>query len=227
LHAVADRLEYDGTRKTSQFQGHARLWQGESFLVEGESIDWSPSAGELAARKKVYSVFRQIPGGPDSNKPAPRAAASRPAASLGKDASITIRADSFLYRHLQRLAHYEGGVQMQNASGIVTASEMDIFLEQPASQSSSDLSLNAGQIDRAVAKDHVRIAEGARVATGDRAEYLPARGEVHLFGQLAKVSDPARGTVEGPQLTYFLGDDRIQVQGSPGLPTETRWQVHP
>jgi lipopolysaccharide export system protein LptA len=138
-----------------------------------------------------------------------------------------ISADSLRYQQQSRLVHYEGGVRMQNASGMVTASELDIFLQQATSVSSPDLSLSPGQIERAVAQDHVTIAEGTRVATGDRAEYLPARSEVRLYGHLAKVSDPERGTVEGPELTYHLGDDTILVQGKPGLPTETRWRVHP
>ena len=116
---------------------------------------------------------------------------------------------------------------MQSAGGALTASELEIFLGESASPSSADLLLSTAQIERAVAQHQVKIVEGGRVATGDRAEYLPARNEVHLYGQLAKVADAARGTVEGAELTYFLGDDRIRVQGSPGSPTETRWQVHP
>jgi lipopolysaccharide export system protein LptA len=247
LHAVADRLEYDGAKKTSRFQGHSRLWQGDSFLVEAESIQWSPQSGELLAQKQVYSIFREEPDSSDSQKPArPRTTGSRSPGrkapnsnagdakesnASGRDDTVTIRADSFLYNHAQRLAHYEGTVRMQSASGAVSAASLDVFLKQPASQTAADLSLSSGQIERAVANDHVRIVEEApekgRVATGDVAEYLPSQSEVHLSGKLAKVTDPRRGTLEAPELTYFLGDDRIQVQGSPGSPTETRWQVRP
>ena len=116
---------------------------------------------------------------------------------------------------------------MQNAGSTLTSSALDIFLQEQASLSSADLLLGSGQLERAVAQDQVKIVDGGRIATGDRAEFFPARNEVHLHGKLAKVADAARGTVEGAELTYFFGDDRIQVQGSPGSPTETRWQVHP
>jgi lipopolysaccharide export system protein LptA len=117
---------------------------------------------------------------------------------------------------------------METSSGSVSATGLDVYLkEQPGSQATATLSLDADQIERAIARDRVRIAEGNREGTGDIVEYLPANGEVHLSGQLAKVTDPQKGTVQAPELTYFLGDDTIQVQGSPGSPTETRWQVHP
>jgi lipopolysaccharide export system protein LptA len=119
---------------------------------------------------------------------------------------------------------------MQSAAGILTASRLGVTLDESSGQpvpSSKNAPLFGGQIDRAVAYDEVKIAQEGRVATGDRAEYIPAREEVHLYGKPAKVTDAERGTLEGVELTYFLANDRIQVQGSPGSPTETRWKVEP
>ena len=230
LHVVADRMRYESAARQSRFEGHARLWQGESFLVEAESLDWSPQAGELTANRKVYSVFRPSPTANTSKPSAGGAGDQR--ARLEKDtAPLVITADSLRYQRQQRLVHYDGGVRMQRATGVLTAATLEIFLEAglpgEAAPASNHLSLSAGQIERAVAQRDVQIVDPGRVANGERAEYLPARDEVHLFGAPAKVVDAARGTLEGAELTYFLGDDSIQVQGSPGSPTETRWQVHP
>jgi len=222
VHAVADHMRYESASKRSRFLGHARLWQGESFLLEANSLDWSPQEGELTATGKVYSIFRDQTAGNDRTP----SASGAPAANR-KDDSVTITADSLGYQQQRRLAHYAGSVQLRKSGGRMTAAELDIFLEQPSSPTPASLSLSVGQIERAVAQGDVKIVDGARVATGERAEYLPASDEVHLFGAVARVVDPDRGAVEGAELTYFLGDDRIQVQGSPGSPTETRWQVHP
>ena len=238
VHAVADRMQYDGGTKTSHFQGHARLWEGDGFLLEGDAIQWNPQSGELLAQKQVYSIFRQASSSPVAQSSSPvqkgaevKGAEVKPVAAKqnasSPDNTMTIRADSLAYNHAKRLAHYEGSVRMQNASGTVSAASLDVLLKQPASPTAQDLSLDSGQIERATAKDHVRIVDGGRDAVGDTADYLPAESQVHLSGKLAKVTDPRRGTVEAPELTYFLGDDRIQVQGSPGSPTETRWKVRP
>jgi lipopolysaccharide transport protein LptA len=230
LHVVADRMRYESAARRSRFEGHARLWQGESFLVEAEWLDWSQTAGELRAGNEVYSVFRPPPptdvGRPSGNG----AEQQRPGTGNGAP-PIVITADSLLYQQPRRQARYDGGVRLQRATGALTASTLEIHLrDEPAGGTasvSSALSPDGGQIERAMAQHDVRIADGARIATGERAEYHPSRDEVRLYGSPARVVDASRGTVEGAELTYVLGDDRIQVQGSPGTPTETRWQVRP
>ncbi|MBI4479119.1 MAG: LPS export ABC transporter periplasmic protein LptC [Acidobacteria bacterium] len=222
LQVVADRLRYDAAAKRSQFEGHARLWQGEGFLLEANALDWSQQTAELTASGKLYSVFRQPPGRKNG-----KSSSAAESAENQKDSPVAITAESLVYQQQQGLARYDGGVRMQSLSGFMTSSKLEVFLPAAPSAPSGGLSLGAGEIERVVAEHEVKIVEGARIATGERAEYLPARNEVHLHGQLAKVTDPARGTVEGAELTYYLGDDRIQVQGSPSSPTQTRWQRHP
>ena len=217
LHVVADRLDYDAAAKRSHFNGRSRLWQGEGFLVEASSLEWSPEQGNLLARDKVYSVFRQTPE--------PNGANSKDGKAAGPKQPVVIRAGSLRFERPRWLAHYEDAVAMQSGAGKVTASQLDIFLQPAGSEEKSDLSLSAGRIQRAVAEGAVTFAENGRVATGDRADYLPSREEVQLFGAPAAISDPAKGRVEGSKLTYHLGDDSIRVEGKPGVPTDTRWRV--
>jgi lipopolysaccharide transport protein LptA len=236
IHVVSDRLRYNPSNKRSHFDGHARLWQGESFLLEAAALDWSAAASELTASGKVYSVYREqapertkerTPGLTKEQTPEQTKDPLANRTAAPPSGGVIITANTFQYQQQKRLAHYEGDVRMKKDSGTMAASELDVFLSGPASKDAVELSLNAGQIERAEARRSVKITEGARIATGDRAEYLPSNNQVRLYGALAKVADPSRGTVEGAELTYFLGGDRIQVQGSPGSPTETRWQLHP
>jgi lipopolysaccharide export system protein LptA len=113
---------------------------------------------------------------------------------------------------------------MQSGAGKLTSLKLDLFL-QPGSQQTPGFALSAGAIQRAVADGDVVIAKDGRVATGSRADYVPAREELQLEGDPAVISDPAKGRVEGGKLTYRLADDSIRVEGKPGLQTDSRWRV--
>ena len=220
LHVVADRLEYRSAKDRAHYQGHARLWQGASFLIEADSLELRQKEGELLAQDGVYTVFRRPDQTPDNR----RGASVPPVPATG---SFVIRSNTLLYRHKDRQAHYSGAVRLENEAGKVSAGELDLFFSPSTATRPLDFSGGADQIERAVAQTNVRILQGHSVASGDRAEYDPARGELRLTGNLATVTDPERGTTQGAQLTYLLGDDSIRVEGRPGLPTETRWRVHP
>jgi len=80
-------------------------------------------------------------------------------------------------------------------------------------------------LERAVAQGDVRLAEPARTAEGSKAEYLPQAGHILLYGSPAVVVDSERGSLQGARLTYSIDDGRIFVDGEPGVPAQTRWQV--
>ena len=101
--------------------------------------------------------------------------------------------------------------------------ELEIFFAPPAAGASVT---ESGRIERAVATGEVAILDSGRKATADRAEYFLEEARIHLFGKPATVADPQRGSTQGVRLTYRMRDDRIFVEGEPGLPAETRRQVH-
>ncbi len=114
---------------------------------------------------------------------------------------------------------------MKNADSTLTSEELELFFTPRPEKKE-----NAGgswQVERAVATDDVMILQPGRKGAGDRLEYLPGEGEIRLFGDMATVSDVQWGTTQGARLTYFIGDDRIFVDGKPGLQTETRHYVTP
>jgi LPS export ABC transporter protein LptC len=220
LHVVADRMEYRSADDRAHYEGRARLWQGARFLLEADSLELRQKEHELSAQGRVFNVLRRPAATMDSKRstPAPR---STPAVSFA------IHSDTLLYRQEDRRAHYSGAIRLESDAGKLTAGELDIFFSSSSAAGPVDLSGGAEQMERVVAVRDVRILQGLRTASGDRAEYDVARNEVRLTGDLATITDPARGTAQGAQLTYFLADDSIQVEGKPGLPTETRWSVHP
>jgi len=216
IHAVAERLQYDSTTGKAEYQGHVRLWQGNSLLEAGW-VELDRRQRQLEARGKVYSVFTQLPV-----KHAKGSAENR-SARAGETEPTEIRSEDLLYKEDERRATYRGEVRMRSASATVHSGELEVFFAPPAGGATVT---ESGRIERAVASREVVILDSGRKATADRAEYFPEEARVLLFGKPATVTDPQRGNTRGVRLTYRMGDDRIFVEGEPGLPAETRRQVH-
>ncbi len=216
VHAVAERLRYDSTAGKAEYQGRVRLWQGNS-LLDAAWVSLDRRQRHLEARGKVYSVFHQLPSGNAKGSASDRSV--RPDGAEPTE----VRSEHLLYQQNEHRATYRGEVRMRNASATVRSGELEIFLGPPAAGASVT---DSGRIERAVATREVVIQDSGRRATADRAEYFPGDARVHLVGKPATVADPQRGSTQGVRLTYRMGDDRIFVEGEPGLPAETRRQVH-
>ena len=207
VQIVAERLQYASATGRAQYLGKVRLWQGKS-LLETDRLELDREQGQLFAQGNVYSVLQQLPEG-----------------SQRRQEPLEIRSYSLLYWQKDRKAQYQGDVRMQSASANLTAAELEVFLEREDSNGARAVGTGVEPIEHAVARGSVQILEGARKATATWAEYFPARGELHLFGEPAVVEDPQRGVTRGVRLTYRIGDDSMAVDGKPGLPAETRRQV--
>ena len=59
-------------------------------------------------------------------------------------------------------------------------------------------------------------------ARGKRATYVPEREEVHVSGELATLEDGDKLT-EGKELTFFLTDDKIFIDGREERRTKTTY----
>ena len=114
---------------------------------------------------------------------------------------------------------------MFSSSRTLTAAELELFLRGGATNEGGGFDSGGMQLERAVAKGDVRLAEPERTAEGSKAEYLPEAGQILLYGSPAEVVDSERGSLQGARLTYSIADDRILVDGEPGVPAQTRWQV--
>ena len=234
IHVVADRFQYDGTAERAVYEGRARLWQGGN-LLEADRLELDRQQGQLVARHKIYSMFQKAEGTTSTTgalpvaSPSSGSTASSPSlpshSSLVQSGPFEIRSDYLIYQQSKQKALYQGDVRMLNAAGTLSSEELEIFFTpQPAMPQPAS---GPWRVERAIATDGVAIFQPGRKGTGDRLEYLPAEGEIRLFGNLATVSDARWGTTQGARLTYFIGADRIFADGKPGLQTETLHQVKP
>ena len=221
LHGVAERLEYDLAARRAQYQGHSRLWQGKNLLEAG-SIELDGERKEVVARQGVYSLWAGL-AATGNGKP-PSSPQGSGALAAQRD-TYEIWSDSLVYRDPQKQAHYQGGVRLFSRSRTLTAAELELFLRSAATAAGRGFDSKDMRLERAVAQGDVRLAEPARTAEGSKAEYLPQAGHILLYGSPAVVVDSERGSLQGARLTYSIADGRIFVDGEPGVPAQTRWQV--
>jgi lipopolysaccharide export system protein LptA len=231
IHAVADRLQYDSTTGKAQYEGRVRLWQG-SNLLQADRVDLDRKQRQMEASGKVYSVMLQQASDLGASS---KRSQSAPPGSAEAGAPAEIRSMRMVYQEGERRAVYQGKTSLRSASSTVSAEQLEIFLIPaglvPAGASTGDS--GGAQIEHAVATGEVVILdsqrnskrESGRRATADRAEYFPGQDLFRLYGKPAAVWDPQRGSTQGVRLTYRVADDRILVEGEPGLPAETRRQV--
>lgn len=67
-----------------------------------------------------------------------------------------------------------------------------------------------GDVERIIAEGNVRIVQGRRVATGDRAEYFRAEERIVLSGS-PRVSD-GENSVQGHEIVLFIKENRSVVK---------------
>ena len=81
-------------------------------------------------------------------------------------------------------------------------------------------------LDRAFADGAVEIFEASpgrtRRGTAEHSEYYVAGEKLILSGGIAQMIDSKDGTTRGKQLTYFAGNDTLQVEGAITQPVVSR-----
>jgi lipopolysaccharide export system protein LptA len=71
-----------------------------------------------------------------------------------------------------------------------------------------------GDVDRIVAEGNVRIVQGARLATGGKAEYFRVEDRMVMTGS-PRVSE-GKNSVQGEEIVLYLKENRSVVKGGQG-----------
>ncbi len=69
------------------------------------------------------------------------------------------------------------------------------------------------ELKEATAWGGVQVADQSRTATGEKAFFDPLEKKVRVVGDKAQVVDDKQGKATGKALTFFLGDERIEIEG--------------
>jgi lipopolysaccharide export system protein LptA len=209
-HIVADRMLARRESQYVHYQGHVRLWEGQD-VVESAAMDVFKAERRVRSGSRVLTSFM-----PTAEEVA--SAGGKPHVGEDRDAPITIRADDLEYLEEGRKARYLGNVQLDTQNTTLRSDRMDVFFSA-ASQP------GASQVERAVADGHVTVVQPARRATGEHAEYFAGPGKILVTGGPPTLYDTEKGFTTGRQLTFFLRDDRIFLDGGEESPTLSKHRL--
>jgi LPS export ABC transporter protein LptC len=221
----ADTLRANSKTAKALYNGHARLWQGDS-VMEADSIELLRDAKILNASGNVRAVFPQTP----AQAPAQPAAAQQ---AMRKTKLWHVTAGTLTYNDAESRAHLEKNVVAKSSDQEMRAPVVDLYFsrnENPGvapvvSTGSPSSPRGAQQISRAVGTGGVIVDQGSRRATAERGEYTATDGKFVMNGGNPRIFDASEGITTGRQLTFFLADDTIIVDSENGSRTLTKHRV--
>ena len=86
-------------------------------------------------------------------------------------------------------------------------------------------SAEESEVERAVAEGRVTVVQPGRRAAGEHGEYFAREGRIVLTGGPPSVYDAEKGFTTGRRLTFYIHDDRLQVDGGDKSPTLSRHRI--
>lgn len=233
-HISADSVSGSTTSGHIVYEGHARLWQGESVL-EAARIELWRDEKKMQATGHVVAIFPQAPGSGPSFAIAPTKSPSRPTSPT----LWQIHAPVLTYWSDQGKAHLEGGVTATSDQGSLESRTLDVFLT-PAGASGTEPShpstshgVSSGQpsgaggqqLSRVLAQGDVVVRQADRRGTGEQAEYTAADQKFVLSGGQPTFTNASNDTTTGRSLTFFVASDTILVDSQEGVRTITKHRV--
>jgi lipopolysaccharide export system protein LptA len=124
-------------------------------------------------------------------------------------------AETFLYRSREERLQYRGGVSMRSKQMTLKGKTIDVLLEP-----------DTKEVREVLAEGEVTIDTPEGKAGGEHARYLPEQESMTVRGENARLENAGKLT-EGKQLTFFLSDDRILVDGREQTRTKTTYSSKP
>jgi lipopolysaccharide export system protein LptA len=218
-HISADSVSGSTTSRHIVYEGHARLWQGESVL-EAARIELWRDEKKMQATGHVVAIFPQAPGTGPSFAIAAAKSPARPASPT----LWQIHAPALTYWSDQGKAHLEGGVTATSDQGSLESRTLDVFLT-PGASSAQPSASGSQQLSRALAQGDVVVRQADRRGTGDRAEYTASDQKFVLSGGQPTLTNASNDTTTGRSLTFFVASDTILVDSQEGVRSITKHRV--
>lgn len=196
VYFIADHLVYRPAEDEAVYTGSARGFQGRN-RVEADTIRIDQGKGDLVAEGGVRTVFVQKLGNESSAGASPKPAVTE--------------ATNLHYRAAGEVLEYRGGVRMRSEDIRMNGTSIDVFLGE-----------GGGAVREIAAEGDVAIETVDGKAAGDHARYLPEDESMTVTGERAWFENAGKLT-EGKQLTFFLTDDTILVDGREQRRTKTTY----
>jgi lipopolysaccharide export system protein LptA len=224
-----ERLDANSATGHAVYSGNARLWQGDS-IVEGETIELNRQIHTLIATGQVHAVFPQA-AAPNHSQAGSRPGPSKPEFWHADGSRLTYLSD-------ESRGRMEENVRAHSEEGSMTADAIDFFFAPAANPAIPDANMTGKtaprpqngtgtgqQLVRASAFGTVNVEQQGRHGKANRADYTAGDGRFVLSGGTPTVYDASGNATQGRQLTFFFGDDTIDVDSAEGLRTLTLHRV--
>ena len=194
VYFVADHLQYDREQDVAVYTGNARGFRGENRL-EGGRIEIARRIGELTVSDSVRTTLPQT-------------------TTSGEDTVTQLtftRAGQLFYRSEDDMLTYLEDVEMKSGEFLLRGNKVEVSLGE-----------DGGSVRQIDAEGNVEIESATGRALGEKATYVPDREEVHVSGDRATLQDGDKLT-EGKELTFFLSNDKIFIDGQEERRTKTTY----
>jgi lipopolysaccharide transport protein LptA len=196
VYIVSDRAEFRHVQGIAVYTGGARAWQDDNF-VRGDKLTIYRENKRMDADGHVQSALYQ--------------ARRRAQNGGGEVVPVFATADRMTYSDTDRLLHYEGNVDIKQATDRITSAVADVYLLK-----------DSNEVERTLAQRDVVLTQPGRRGTGDSGQYTAADETVILKGNPARVEDTEQGTTEGGRLTVYLRESRVVADDSRGAQSPGR-----
>jgi LPS export ABC transporter protein LptC len=194
VYIVSDRGEFHRDSGVAIYTGNARAWQDDNF-VRADKLTIYTNEKKMDANGRVQSeIYNARRRGEGGNSTVP----------------VFASADSMTYSDPNRLLHYDGDVDIRQATDRLTSGVADVYLYKDSSE-----------VEKTIAQRNVVLTQPNRKGIGDWLQYTSADEVAVLKGNPARVEDLEKGSTEGGRLTVYMRDGRViadDVRGpqSPG-----------
>lgn len=189
VYIASERGEFRHESGQAIYYGNARAWQDDNY-VRGDKLVIYVNDKRMEATGHVQTaIYNSKKKVENSNQVVPVFAA----------------ADSMFYSDPDRTIHYEGNVDIKQATDRLTSGIADVYLTK-----------ESNEMEKTVAQRNVVLTQPNRKGTGDWVEYTSASEIAILKGNPARVEDTEQGNTEGNRLTLSMKEGKVTADDARG-----------
>ena len=190
VYIASERGEFHHESGQAIYMGNARAWQDDNY-VRGDKLVMYVNDKRMEAsghvQSAIYNAKRRADNGGNTVVP------------------VFASADSMFYTDPDRTIHYEGNVDIKQATDRMTSGVADVYLQK-----------ETNEMEKTIAQRNVVLTQPTRKGSGDWVEYTAADEVAVLKGNPARVDDVEQGNTEGNRLTLSVRDGKVTADDARG-----------
>jgi len=189
VYIASERGEFRHESGQAIYYGNARAWQDDNY-VRGDKLVLYVNDKRMEATGHVQTAIYN---------------AKKRVENTNATVPVFAAADSMFYSDPDRTIHYEGNVDIKQATDRMTSGVADVYLTK-----------ETNEMEKTVAQRDVVLTQPNRKGTGDWVEYTSATEIAVLKGNPARVEDVEQGNTEGNRLTLSMKEGKVTADDARG-----------